>query len=462
MTVKLKVSVADLHPTNIIARLRALPRWQIAGAACLIAVVGSSMGVALTRYTTHARGFCLSCHQYQRIGFEGQSTSHPSSVVCADCHQEGHSILPTQFSADSGNVRVQCVSCHEEIVTDEQRNYKYNIEGVRITHASHLARSGVTCTTCHYNVAHDQREQPTNRPTMERCFICHEAGERDCTTCHPQGTLRLPEEGGSLEAATCSACHLDWEARVHDVDGESFRHGPHLAAELLCEGCHSSDPEHGQMILPTPTCSVECHQLRPLSHESAWSQRHGADFQAEARDCAQCHAPEFCAKCHGLEMPHPDRWRTEHAPGARQVGRICARCHEPASCDACHQTMKPATHIADWVGQHQHTRPGECAQCHAQSFCTDCHAGKRPASHGGDWVSRHAERARTMGEVCSTCHGTDFCRSCHGGIDMPHPSDWLLAHKGGASFARGSVCYRCHEYGETCALCHGEKPPEDS
>jgi hypothetical protein len=462
MSVKLKMRVADLHPASIVARLRALPRWQIAAAACVVGVVGSSVGVALTRYTTHAKDFCLSCHQYQRIGFEGQSTLHPSSVVCADCHQEGHSILPTQFSADSGSVRVQCVHCHEDIVTDEQRSYKYNLQEIRITHASHLERPGVTCTTCHYNVAHDRREQPTNRPTMESCFQCHEAEQQECTTCHPQGSLRTPEDGGSLDATACAVCHLDWESREHEFDGGIFRHGVHLAAGLLCSQCHSSAPEHGKLALPEQTCSLECHRELPLSHENGWPQRHGADFQMGARDCAQCHEPRFCVKCHGLEMPHPEPWLAEHADSARRGERICARCHEPDSCDACHQSVKPATHVVDWVDQHQHTRPGRCAQCHAQSFCSDCHAGKRPVSHGRDWVAHHPDSAKTREDVCSTCHGADFCRSCHGGVDLPHPSDWMLTHKGHASFTRGSVCFRCHEYKETCAPCHGEKPPGDT
>ncbi len=461
MTVKLKVRIADLHPTHIIARLRALPRWQIVAAACVIGLVGGGMGVALTRYTTHARGFCLSCHQYQRIGFEGQSKLHPDSVVCADCHREGHGILPTRFSADSGNVRVKCLHCHEDIASDEQVGYQYNVHEIRITHASHLARPGTTCTTCHYNVAHDRREQPTNRPTMEGCFRCHDAESQDCTTCHPQGSLRAPENGSAIEPDTCGTCHLDWETRAHEVGGVQFRHGPHLAGGLRCEQCHSNKSQHGELAISKQSCSQECHQRLPLSHMESWLQRHGPDFTARARDCAGCHEARFCRACHGLDMPHPETWRDEHARAA-QDEQTCARCHERDSCQACHQTARPASHTADWADRHQHARPEDCAQCHQQSFCTGCHAGKKPTSHAPGWVSRHSAKAKARAEVCATCHGTGLCQSCHGGVELPHAADWLLTHRSQSSFARGSVCFRCHDYEQTCALCHGEEPPKES
>ncbi len=43
---------------------------------------------------------------------------------------------------------------------------------------------------------------------------------------------------------------------------------------------------------------------------------------------------------------------------------------------------------------------------------------------------------------------------------MPHPANWVIAHRVQASFAPGSVCYRCHQYKQDCAKCHGEWPPE--
>jgi hypothetical protein len=295
---------------------------------------------------------------------------------------------------------------------------------------------------------------------MDGCFRCHEAEKHECTTCHPAGTLRTPENGPSIEANSCAVCHLDWETRTHDAKGARFRHGPHLAGELLCEQCHSHEEGHGQLALSEGNCSQECHQIQPASHKNGWLKRHGPDFEAGARDCAGCHETEFCRRCHGVEMPHPQDWRGRHGRPALLDGQSCVRCHQSEFCADCHRTAKPATHVADWVRKHGQKQLTECAQCHAQSFCSGCHDRARPASHTGDWVEEHPAAAGPAAEMCATCHRRDFCTSCHGGIDLPHPSDWMLEHRGQASFARGSVCYRCHEYSETCALCHGEQPAD--
>ena len=459
---KLRIRIADLHPTNLIAWVQALPRWQLVGAMCVIGIGGSAFGVGLTAYTTHAKRFCLSCHQYQRIDFEGQANLHPSDVVCADCHQEGHTILPTQFSADAANVRVQCVNCHSDVVTDEQRDYQYNEFQIRITHRSHLAREGVTCTTCHYNVAHDRRENPTNRPTMDGCFRCHEPEKQDCGTCHPSGSLATPSNGREIEPSTCNACHLEWESRSYSQEGSlSFRHVPHLAGGLECEECHSIEHEHGQLALPETSCSAKCHSVRPASHGEDWLEGHGPDFESKARDCASCHSTEFCRGCHGAEMPHPEGWEAEHPKAASHSQEMCMRCHAGDSCQECHATQKPASHTSKWLQQHGQASRDSCARCHVKSACIECHSSKTPASHTADWIEDHTEKAKSQPEMCNTCHGSSFCQSCHGGIDMPHPEGWVLSHKSQASFERGASCFRCHRYAETCAMCHGETPPED-
>ncbi len=258
--------ISELHPTRLVQRIRSVPFWMLAVGGCIAGVAAAGVGLGLTSYTTHARQFCLSCHQYQRIAFEQQSKLHPSSVVCADCHREGHTLLPTRFAAEASVVRVQCQHCHEPVVSDAQREYKYNPMHINITHASHLKLPGVTCITCHYNVAHDRRERPTNRPPMEACFKCHKGQQRACDTCHPKGSLSLPPRRSRIEPETCESCHLEWDTQSYLVGGAGFAHEAHLSADVRCERCHSFGESHWQVSLPQRGCWEECHRKRPASH----------------------------------------------------------------------------------------------------------------------------------------------------------------------------------------------------
>jgi hypothetical protein len=74
-------------------------------------------------------------------------------------------------------------------------------------------------------------------------------------------------------------------------------------------------------------------------------------------------------------------------------------------------------------------------------------------------MDRHSRSARADAADCTTCHQTAFCQSCHG-AEMPHPDGWLLAHKDEAAFSPDAVCFRCHQYEEKCAQCHGAAVPE--
>ena len=117
-------------------------------------------------------------------------------------------------------------------------------------------------------------------------------------------------------------------------------------------------------------------------------------------------------------------------------------------------------HTQGWVHDHGQAKAADCRQCHSvDTFCVTCHEGARPTSHETDWMDRHSKSAKDDAQACVTCHRTDFCQSCHGGVDLPHSADWALTHKAQASFAPDSACYRCHQYQETCSLCHGKDVP---
>ncbi|NIM05235.1 MAG: c-type cytochrome [Armatimonadetes bacterium] len=217
----------------------------------------------------------------------------------------------------------------------------------------------------------------------------------------------------------------------------------------LCGQCHE------------PTFCQSCHlKRRPDSHEKEWLKSHFGTAQERPEYCQVCHEENYCNSCHDRLM-HTEDWMQRHSSASEVDREMCQECHKPDFCITCHGGTKPASHTKDWVYRHQGAQAAECSECHnTKTFCTACHEGARPESHKADWLTQHPSRAESKTKECATCHRTEFCSSCHGGIDLPHPPDWMLEHKAQASFAAGSVCFRCHEYNETCNKCHGAEMPE--
>ena len=252
---------------------------------------------------------------------------------------------------------------------------------------------------------------------------------------------------------------------------------------------------HKYEVRKDPTICAQCHRpsfcqschrnRRPDSHLSEWLKFHAGTAHERPEYCQVCNDQSYCDACHSKLMhtaaPAPagaspalsavegssarsavgaTDWLHRHAQAAKSQGQICLQCHRQAECTACHTGGRPVSHSRpDWLHAHQGANPAECEACHSESFCTDCHQGARPKSHDATWLSRHGKESKPRPQACQTCHQAEFCKSCHGGLDMPHPSNWIITHKAQASFAAGSVCYRCHEYKKTCAVCHGESPP---
>jgi ubiquinol-cytochrome c reductase cytochrome b subunit len=229
---------------------------------------------------------------------------------------------------------------------------------------------------------------------------------------------------------------------------------------------------HRYEVLKDPTVCSQCHKpsfcqschrnRKPDSHLHEWLKFHAGTAHERPQYCQACHERAFCNACHDKVMHTPD-WLTRHPAAAKANQQLCLQCHPAQECTTCHGGAKPASHSRpDWVHTHAGSKIEDCQTCHTAEFCTTCHKGARPTSHDATWVSRHGGVAKPNPKVCATCHQPAFCLDCHGGISMPHPSDWVLTHKEKASFAAGSVCFRCHSYAKICAQCHGETPPAPS
>jgi len=224
-----------------------------------------------------------------------------------------------------------------------------------------------------------------------------------------------------------------------------------LKDPTVCEQCHK------------PTFCQSCHRnRRPDSHLHDWLKYHYGTARERPEYCQVCHEQTSCNACHS-ETLHTGDWMQRHGQAAAGGDQLCLECHNAAECTTCHGGAKPASHNRpDWVHSHASAPRKECETCHTAEFCVTCHQGARPKSHDASWVSRHGSVAKPDPQACATCHRPAFCQDCHGGVAMPHPADWVTAHKDTASFARGSACYRCHDYAKFCSQCHGEMPPEES
>lgn len=191
------MEIPGLYPPR-----RRMPRWPvwlwlIVAAVIAIPLVGIP-SVVLAQYTTSNSEFCLTCHATGETPDRSiVSDVHPGydKVSCVDCHAKPDQVVfegyVKGFMAEPERVSNNCLRCHPDIAerTDVE-GFKFNSKGIPIDHKSHIER-GATCVSCHSNVAHDLREEKTNRPQMESCYACHQRSQ-SCVTCHPKGIPPAP------------------------------------------------------------------------------------------------------------------------------------------------------------------------------------------------------------------------------------------------------------------------------
>jgi len=244
----------------------------------------------------------------------------------------------------------------------------------------------------------------------------------------------------------CQSCHRNRLPDSHLNDWLKAHAGASRDRPEYCLVCHDQS-----------FCNT-CHGK--LQHDSTWMHRHQQVAKTDRKDCLQCHQEDYCTTCHRGATPvtHREKGWLHHHDGK---AADCSACHTASFCSTCHEGARPLSHAGkDWVHSHQTAKTAECAVCHSENFCSNCHHGAKPKSHDATWVTRHGGVAKAGMQKCETCHTSSFCLGCHGGVQMPHPGDWTLSHKDKASFAAGSACYRCHDYGKFCSQCHGETPPQ--
>ena len=284
-----------------------------------------------------------------------------------------------------------CSGCHDD--KDFRDKIKLAIPPrtrafeVRFSHKDHLAKPGVTCTSCHKELPEAGQAKPS-RLSMDACTACH-------------------KHQADYAAGRCTPCHVDLKRYEKPV--ATFQH----AGDFL--------RTHGALARPT------------------------------AESCAQCHDQTYCAECHSAttaparqsilypelvqrDFIHRGDYQSRHTIEAGANPASCRKCHGSAFCDACHSQRNLSAntplgtalylHPADWLNKGSKDFHGTaarknivaCAGCHdsgSSAICAGCHrvgatsiidGAPMPSPHPQSFISKHKGEDRTKKGVCMACH----------------------------------------------------------
>jgi len=162
------------------------PLFIFLGFIGLILIILAALPIKLIHYTTHDPSYCKDCHP-EFVQMWQQSEMHPDSITCKACHVKGWNPAPVSFEAEPAMTLPNCERCHEDQKTQAEVVRKL----IKISHKIHLEelkqrKLDLNCLDCHWTVAHDNGQPPTNRPTMVGCFSasCHPIENETCKLCH--------------------------------------------------------------------------------------------------------------------------------------------------------------------------------------------------------------------------------------------------------------------------------------
>ncbi|MCE5204300.1 MAG: hypothetical protein ABFC80_06995 [Coriobacteriales bacterium] len=276
---------------------------------------------------------CSSCHSMQPYA-DALSSSKHSGVACYDCHLTAGVWSWPSFKT-----------------TEMARMYPGEITGRGLT--GPVARLGrARCLACHENVldgpltAHGLRIDHATCATTDSCDDCHSASAHGSVSRWPRQPVM----------ADCTACH--------SASG----------APTECSTCHDERSK---------TVRVAKGPWQ-ITHGPEWEKTHG---MGDLRSCGVCHPKDYCARCHGIALPHPLDFPKTHGRLAQEQPASCDACHDRALlCDPCHgiPMPHPATFRADHSTIATSRGDERCMKCHYESDCRACHeAHTHPGSTDG-------------------------------------------------------------------------------
>jgi hypothetical protein len=262
------------------------------------------------------------------------------------------------------------------------------------------------CTTCHAGSSFesDTKAEAHAKIDCVRCHVKDNVGARISYAANEIFGMALHVSQGDgraraqVDDPTCLSCHQEIDAGVAQGKGIRIKHAT-CAKGRACTDCHS-DTAHGTVV-KWPRASkmnicLDCHATNTVRascatchvsktsaqlmaskgfdavHDASWKLTHG---MGELKTCAACHEPDYCAKCHGIALPHPADFLESHGALAVAKKSACAKCHRPAFCSDCHGIEMP--HPTSFAPTHSSVvkAKGEavCRKCHVADDCTTCH-----------------------------------------------------------------------------------------
>jgi len=332
--------------------------------------------VAAVEFTSHS-GFCASCHYMKPFFYSWETSSH-SEFECSACHYPPsggiRSVLRKKIeglvmvgrywtklyvkSKPWAEIRDEsCLTegCHDKRLLEGRVKFKKVIFDHKI-HFEDLKRGKrLQCTSCHSQIV--QGEHIT--VTESTCFICHfKKSEHypqidDCSHCHTKETL-VDNESARFNHSlvfdngfTCDKCHSDtvigdgevprencykchWEReRLEKYDDTDLMHTEHIYEDKIecnqchmeiqhkiikdiesianCQSCHTDFHKAQKMLYigeggkgvshPMPNIMLEkglsCKGCHIFHEEAKGDGIKGETFVSEAEACESCHGKGF-------------------------------------------------------------------------------------------------------------------------------------------------------------------------
>lgn len=246
--------------------------------------------------------------------------------------------------------------------------------------------STIACRTCHF---------AENGPVSSRIDVLGRMVPRAI------GGVELDRAGRLVSSEVCIDCHDTLlQDGVTSANGLRINHKS-CAVGVACESCHTQSI-HGTATryvrAPMMADCLSCHAKKSATvncdachdgklatdraRDPEWARAHGPEWKTlhgtgDLASCVGCHTPTSCAKCHGINLPHPPEFGTTHGTTALKAGvDRCRTCHKRAAyCDGCHGMKMP--HPSGFLQTHSTVASSlndpRCVKCHVVDDCQTCH-----------------------------------------------------------------------------------------
>jgi len=245
----------------------------------LLTIILANVVIAAIEYTSDPR-ICTACHGMEKY-FESWNESTHRGIKCYECHfGKGpvnflrgtyHSLsalqpeVPPYVDIPANISNENCLACHHDVIEIEKIEYK----NMSFSHRNHLEgyKRGfirLQCVSCHSELvigSHIAVKDST-------CFVCH--------------FYKTPE---GVPISGCPSCHGSPQVDVR-LDGYVFNHSMHVDRGIKCELCH--DKTYMEVGNMTRNCQ-ECHRMAVENVTMPDLQMHEIHVDSLKLDCLRCH-----------------------------------------------------------------------------------------------------------------------------------------------------------------------------